>query len=142
MQCVLGLNVVLKTLKEGDLIGIKPKLIGIKPKQPIPSALNLNRQWLAIATAMLWLISIGGENEVGSCHSYQSEYLEEQIVNTSYSTSTPRRLSCLRRGFLSILVALLWGPNFTRWSFLPFSLDSSFFILLCLNIKNLALKGS
>ena len=113
MQCVLGLNVVLKTLKEGDLIGIKPK-------QPIPSALNLNRQWLAIATAMLWLISVGGENEVGSCHSYQSEYLEEQIVNTSYSTSTPRRLSCLRRGFLSILVALLWGQTLPVGRFYPF----------------------
>ena len=84
------------------------------------------RQWLAIATAMLWLISVGSEDEVGSYHQNQSEYLEEQIVNTSCSTSTPRRLSCLRRGFLSILVALLWGQTLPIGHFYSFSWTDSF----------------
>lgn len=70
---------------------------------------------------MMWLISVGGEDKVGSRHQNQSEYREEPIINISCSTSTPRRLSCFRRGFLSILVALLWGQTLPIGHFYSFS---------------------
>ena len=85
------------------------------------------RQWLAIATAMLWLISVGGEDEVAIGYENQSEHLKAETVNTACcSTFAPRRLSCLRRGFLAILVALLWGQTLPLVHFYSFPWTDSF----------------
>ena len=60
------MSVVSTTQSEEDLVGIKLK-------QPIPFALN--------ATAMLWSLGVGGEDEIASNQEDQSEYLEAKTVN-------------------------------------------------------------
>ena len=85
------------------------------------------RQWLAIAVAMLWLISVGGEDEVWSCHQNQPKHSE---LNSDFascsSTNSPRKLSCFRRGFLSLLVTLLWGQTLPLGHFYSFPWTDSF----------------
>ncbi len=82
--------------------------MGIRLKQPIqfvPKGIAL-----AIASAMLWLVSVGGEDEVANSQLNHPDNQQPQVFSTSKSPSSPPRLlSCFRRGFLSILVALLWG---------------------------------
>ena len=85
------------------------------------------RQWLAIAVAMLWLISVGSEDEVGNCPQHQPE--DSELASgfaTCASTSFPRKLSCFRRGFLSILVSLLWGQTLPLGHFYSFPWTNSF----------------
>lgn len=85
------------------------------------------RQWLAIAVAMLWLIGVGGEDEVSSCHPNQPEHSEPETGSATYSsTSLPRKLSCFRRGFLSILVTLLWGQTLPLGHFYSFPWTDTF----------------
>ena len=112
MRCVLGLNVVSKILNEADLIGIKRKQL----TQFVP-----NGNGSALAVAMLWLISVGGEDEVSSCHPNQPEHLEPAPGSANYSsTNPPRKLSCFCHGFLSILVTLLWGQTLPVGHFYSF----------------------
>ena len=83
------------------------------------------RQWLAIAVAMLWLISVGGEDEISHDRQIQPQHSELDLC-ASCSTSPPRKLSCFRRGFLSILVALLWGQTLPLGHFYSFPWTNSF----------------
>ena len=91
----------------------------------ITDPVRAERQWLAIATAMLWLVSVGGEDEVSNCHQNQPESPQEDNF-TIRSSSLPRHCSCLRRGFLSILVALLWGQTLPVGHFYSFDWTDSF----------------
>ncbi len=61
------------------------------------------RQWLAMAVALLWAITLGGEQEAQS-H-------EEFISDSEQSTSMIpiRQLSCFLNGLLTILARLLMG---------------------------------
>ncbi len=65
------------------------------------------RHWLAMSVAMLWILPIGGEQEV---------YEDEQLISDRFDssqplpTSTPTpRLSCFVNGLLTIIeFLLLW----------------------------------
>ena len=81
------------------------------------------RQWLAIAVSMLWLISIGGQDEVENGAQNQSEFSSAAECS---STNPSRKLSCFRRGFLSLLVTLLWGQTLPIGYFYSFPWTNSF----------------
>jgi hypothetical protein len=84
------------------------------------------RHWLAIAIAMLWLVSVGGSDETANSQQFQSYNQQPQVFSTSTSPSSPPRLlSCFRRGFLSILVALLWGQPLPVGHFYSFAWTNS-----------------
>jgi hypothetical protein len=84
------------------------------------------RHWLAMALAMLWLVSVGGEDEVANHPIRELNDLEPTVASDSgLSSSPPRLLSCFRRGFLSILVALLWGEPLPLGHFYSFPWTNS-----------------
>ncbi|MEM9275485.1 MAG: transposase [Cyanobacteria bacterium P01_F01_bin.143] len=82
------------------------------------------RQWLAMAVALLWTITLGGEQEAQS-H-------EKLISDSEQSTSALplRHLSCFLNGLLTILARLLMGKpiTFGRLFPLPFNHPSHSFI--------------
>ena len=82
------------------------------------------RQWLAMAVALLWTITLGGEQEAQS-H-------EKLIFDSEQSTSALplRQLSCFLNGLLTILARLLMGKpiTFGRLFPLPFNDPSHSFI--------------
>jgi hypothetical protein len=83
-------------------------------------------QKLALAIAMLWLVSVGGSDETANCQLNQSYDQQPQVFSTSTSPSSPPRLlSCFRPGFLSILVALLWGQPLPVGHFYSFAWTNS-----------------
>ena len=75
---------------------------------------------------MLWLIGVGGEDEVFCCHPNQPQHSEPARCSPYSSTSLPRKLSCFRRGFLSILVTLLWGQTLPLGHFYSFPWTDTF----------------
>lgn len=82
------------------------------------------RYWLAMAVALLWTITLGGQQEVKS-H-------DELISPTEQSASRApiRHISCFLNGLLTIIVRLLMGQSITlgRLFPLPFNHPSHFFI--------------
>ncbi len=71
------------------------------------------RQWLAMAVALLWAITLGGEQEAQS-H-------EELISDSEPSTSmiSIRHISCFLNGLLTILARLLMGLPIAFGRLLP-----------------------
>ncbi len=82
------------------------------------------RQWLAMAVALLWTITLGSEQE--------AESEREVIANGSESLSMIplRQISCFLNGLLTILAQLLMGQPITlgRLFPLPFNHPSHSFI--------------
>ena len=73
------------------------------------------------------LLNIKENDEVSSCHPNQPEHSEPASGSATYSsTSLPRKLSCFRRGFLSILVTLLWGQTLPLGHFYSFPWTDTF----------------
>jgi hypothetical protein len=78
------------------------------------------RLWLAIAVAMLWVVSVGGVAEA-TLPASSLETLPEQHIarRRPPPRARPRLLSCFRRGMLTILAALLTGEPLPVGRFLP-----------------------
>ncbi len=80
------------------------------------------RLWLAIAVATLWLVSVGGKADAQIMPSSLAWDAPEHLSNESvepqkplipfgqtYTPDPTRLLSCLRRGFLILLAAVIKG---------------------------------
>lgn len=77
------------------------------------------RHWLAMSVAMLWIITLGGEQEVSD-----SEQLVRKRFDSSESTpaSTPT-LSCFINGLLTLLGQLLTRQSLSFGRLFPLSLN-------------------
>ena len=62
------------------------------------------RHWLAMSVAMLWMLTIGGEQEMN-----QPQSLLENSFSASCSTTPPPLISCFLNGLLTVLAQLLNG---------------------------------
>ena len=69
-----------------------------------------SRIWLAVAVAMLWVVSVGGEADA-TLPASNLEALPETHIARQRTTrrSRPRLLSCFRRGTLLILASVIAG---------------------------------
>ena len=63
------------------------------------------RQWLAIALATLWLVSIGGEADAYICTSNLEDTSSQELSTASVAPT--RILSCFRRGFVILVAHIL-----------------------------------
>lgn len=78
------------------------------------------RFWLAIAVATLWSVSVGGEADAEIPVSTFDALPDLHIARRrATGRSAPRRLSCLRLGVITILVALITGQTLPIGRFLP-----------------------
>lgn len=82
------------------------------------------RYWLAMAVALLWTITLGGQQEVES---------HDELISPakqSASSAPIRHISCFLNGLLTIIVRLLMGQSiiFGRLFPLPFNHSSHSFI--------------
>lgn len=90
------------------------------------------RLWLAIATATLWLVSVGGETDgdlsaSSLCDNHGQNFSEldlspstATVQQTSCVLNQPTRyLSCFRRGFLRILASAIKGMPLPTGRFIP-----------------------
>lgn len=78
------------------------------------------RLWLAIAVATLWCVSVGGEADA-TCTASMLDALPELHIarRVAIGCSRSRHLSCLRRGIIAILVALIAGRPLPLGRFFP-----------------------
>jgi hypothetical protein len=68
------------------------------------------RLWLAMAVAMLWVVSVGGQAEAARPAPNRAALPAEHIAHTqAQGQQPPRALSCFRRGRLVILAVLVLG---------------------------------
>jgi hypothetical protein len=77
------------------------------------------RLWLVLALAHLWTMSVGGEAEGDDL-----ALPDSVLVPVFPATTTPRVLSCLNRGWIRIIVALITHrplPMGRFWPALPFN---------------------
>ncbi len=80
------------------------------------------RQWLAIALATLWLVSVGGEEDARLSSNDSSD------LSSSSSVAPTRLLSCFRRGFVLLLAHVLNRLPLPMGSLIPqFSGQLSYF---------------
>lgn len=75
------------------------------------------RHWLAMAVSMLWMVTLGGEQEVGD-----DEFLISDRSSTSFSISSPQ-LSCFVNGLLTVIAQLLNGQSISFGRLFPLSLN-------------------
>jgi hypothetical protein len=97
---------------------------------------RVERLWLAIAVAMVWLVSVGGQGDATPCISGLPSLPQADTsvpsIPTAHGSSTPasasaapvphRRshwLGCLKRGFLTILAAVIKGQPIPLGRFIP-----------------------
>jgi hypothetical protein len=75
------------------------------------------RHWLAMSVAMLWMLTLGGEQEF-----FHEQSLISDRSSASFSISTPS-LSCFINGLLTVIAQLLNGQSisFGRLFPLPFN---------------------
>ena len=92
MDFVLGLNAQARDFKSDGWQWHKTRL-----RQPD----RAERHWLAMAVAMLWMVTLGGEQEV-----LTDELLVRDRLPLS-QLSSARSLSCFVHGLLTILAQLL-----------------------------------
>ncbi len=73
------------------------------------------RHWLAMAVAMLWMVTLGGEQEI---------FPHEPVISDRYvtheSTPTPQ-ISCFLNGLLTIVARLLKGQSIALGRLFPLS---------------------
>jgi hypothetical protein len=88
-------------------------------------AKRVTRLWLALAVATLWCVSIGGEAD-DTCSVSPLEVLDSLTVRRPATNRSPScNLSHLRRGLISILVALITGRHLPQGRFQPTPWPSS-----------------
>ena len=74
------------------------------------------RHWLAMSVAMLWMVTLGGEQEISN---------DESLISDRHSTSSPTStptLSCFVNGLLTVLAQLRLGSIYYPWSLVSFTL--------------------
>lgn len=80
---------------------------------------RVERLWLVIAVATLWVVSVGAEAEENLPASSFEALPETYIARRrSSKKSRPRLLSCFRRGIIKILVTLIRGEALPLGKFL------------------------
>lgn len=86
-------------------------------KTRLLKAERAERHWLAMAVAMLWMVTLGGEQEISS-H-------DELIGDRAFlPESTPtRQISCFLNGLLTVVARLLNGQSIALGRLLPFSFN-------------------
>jgi len=78
------------------------------------------RLWLVIAVATLWAVLVGGEADANLPPSSLDVLPANHIAHrTSKQRPQPRRLSCFKRGIITILVALIKGQPIPSGYFTP-----------------------
>ena len=75
------------------------------------------RHWLAMSVAMLWMLTLGGEQEVNHHESLISDRL-----STNSTTSTPS-LSCFVHGLLTVVAQLLNGQSLSFGRLFPIDIN-------------------
>lgn len=75
------------------------------------------RHWLAMSVAMLWMLTLGGEQEVSHQESSYSDRLCSNPI-----TSTPS-LSCFVHGLLTVLAQLLNGQSLSFGRLFPININ-------------------
>ena len=75
------------------------------------------RHWLAMSVAMLWMVTLGGEQEI-----FNDRSLISDRHSTSSATSTPT-LSCFVNGLLTVVAQLLNGQSITLGRLFPLPLN-------------------
>lgn len=88
-------------------------------KTRLLKAERAERHWLAMAVAMLWMVTLGGEQEISSHEN------DELIgVRTLASESTPtRQISCFLNGLLTVVARLLNCQSVALGRLFPFSFN-------------------
>lgn len=82
------------------------------------------RHWLAMAVALLWTISLGGEGEQPVSFTEHRE-IEEKTSNTSFAPPVSPRLSYFVDGLLSIVARLLNDQSLTFGKLFPSPFNTS-----------------
>jgi Transposase DDE domain len=84
---------------------------------------RVERLWLAMAVTMVWMVSLGVEAESQSPSACPEQLPEQHIarkrMNGSSSQPPVRRLSCVQRGRLVLLAALLHAEDLPIGRLLP-----------------------
>jgi hypothetical protein len=81
---------------------------------------RVERLWLVIAVATLWVVSVGAAAEEALPASSFDALPETHIARRRKTQNArPRLLSCFRRGIIRILVALIRGEDLPIACFLP-----------------------
>jgi hypothetical protein len=81
---------------------------------------RVERFWLVLAVATLWMVSVGGEAELTLPASMIDELPVTHVAHQQVRHQPPARwLSCFRRGRLVILAALITGHPFPHGRFQP-----------------------
>ncbi len=75
------------------------------------------RHWLAMAVALLWMVTLGGEQE-----SFHDEELISDLSKTPQLTAT-RQISCFLNGLLTIVAQLLNNQSLTFGRLFPISFN-------------------
>ena len=72
---------------------------------------RIERLWLVLSVATLWTVAIGSEDEDASLNEAITELPEFHIANKTRKNKRKRQrtISCVRRGFILILVNLILG---------------------------------
>lgn len=100
-----------KDTKRGGLHWHFTKMTDPKPAE---------RHWLAIALATFWLVSVGSQADATPPNSNYDDLPPSHIARTRPPAQKPTSfLSCFRRGFIQIIVALLLGQPLPVGSFFP-----------------------
>lgn len=74
------------------------------------------RHWLAMSVAMLWILTIGGEQEI----SQDKTLISDRTPSQSFTPS----ISCFLDGLLTIVAQLRLGSIHLFWSLVSFTLKS------------------
>ena len=114
MDFALGLNAQARDFKSDGWKWHKTRL-----RQPD----RAERHWLAMSVAMLWMITLGGEQEVSD---------DESLSGDRFSASSPI-LSCFLHGLLTLIAQLLNGQSISFGRLFPLPLNY---------FSNLALSNS
>ena len=75
------------------------------------------RHWLAMAVSMLWMVTLGGEQEVSD-----DQFLISDRSSTSFSIYSPN-LSCFVNGLLTVIAQLLNGQSISLGRLFPLPLN-------------------
>ena len=74
------------------------------------------RHWLAISVAMLWIVTLGGEQEV-------SDDEDEHLISDRLPLSQPSSVSCFVNGLLTVVAQLLTGQSLSFGRLFPLPLS-------------------
>lgn len=89
---------------------------------------RVERLWLVIAVATLWVVSVGATAEDALPASSFDALPDTHVAKRRYSSkqSRPRLLSCFRRGIINILVTLIRGETLPIGRLLPSTWPDTF----------------